>query len=264
MVYNQYIKCQVCGSVTRIRLQVGYLKQHPIVVICGKCKTSLYGTAYIDQDNIGLKMEFDNANSLGNYIMGEGDYFVECSGEFPVRKQGVDDVDNLISISPFLSQMMSMGSNMKSIETYQQALANLDRTYQKWKSYKKILDLYESKSPYLKQEIRKEFDGQMFPCNTDSEVLHTIHMIEIIGFCSSLKPEILKNLNFSDDILRLNPVQMKCLNDFLNSHDGYHLPRLNFRRKFFQHHSYLFICNQCSHICKTIILQIPFFINCDL
>lgn len=226
MVYNQYIKCQVCGSVTRIRLQVGYLKQHPIVVICGKCKTSLYGTAYIDQDNIGLKMEFDNANSLGNYIMGEGDYFVECSGEFPVRKQGVDDVDNLISISPFLSQMMSMGSNMKSIETYQQALANLDRTYQKWKSYKKILDLYESKSPYLKQEIRKEFDGQMFPCNTDSEVLHTIHMIEIIGFCSSLKPEILKNLNFSDDILRLNPVQMKCLNDFLNSHDGYHLKQI--------------------------------------
>lgn len=48
MVYNHYIKCQVCGSITRIRLQVGHLKQHPIVVTCGKCKTSLLGTAFLD------------------------------------------------------------------------------------------------------------------------------------------------------------------------------------------------------------------------
>lgn len=34
MVFNTCIKCQVCSSVTRIRLQVGWQEEHPIVVAC--------------------------------------------------------------------------------------------------------------------------------------------------------------------------------------------------------------------------------------
>ena len=64
MVYNHYIKCQVCGSVTRIRLQVGHLKQHPIVVTCGKCKTSLLGTAHLNQESLEVKLEFENASTI--------------------------------------------------------------------------------------------------------------------------------------------------------------------------------------------------------
>lgn len=226
MVYNHYIKCQVCGSITRIRLQVGHLKQHPIVVTCGKCKTSLLGTAFFDQVNVGIKMEFENADSIDNHNLNAGDFFAECSGEFPVRKQGEDGDSNLFAISPFISQMMRMGSDTENIETYQRAIAKLNQTCEKWKYYKRVLNLYENNSPYLEQELKKEFDGPMFPSKTDPEKLHTIHMIEIIGFCSSLKPEILSDLNFSDDILRLNPVQMKALNDFLNSHDGFHLQQI--------------------------------------
>lgn len=37
MVFNTFIKCQVCGSITRIRLQVGWQEEHPIEVACGKC-----------------------------------------------------------------------------------------------------------------------------------------------------------------------------------------------------------------------------------
>ena len=121
MVYNHYIKCQVCGSITRIRLQVGYLKQHPIVVACGKCKTSLLGTAFIDQDNTGVKFEFENADSFDNSPVEAGDYYAGCSGEFPVRKQGKDDNSNLFSISPFFSQIESMGNNVDKLETYQRA-----------------------------------------------------------------------------------------------------------------------------------------------
>lgn len=226
MVYNHYIRCQVCGSITRIRLQVGHLKQHPIVVTCGKCKTSLLGTAFFDQVNVGIKMEFENADSIDYHNLNAGDFFAECSGEFPVRKQGEDDDSNLFAISPFISQMMRMGSDTENIETYQRAIAKLNQTCEKWKYYKRVLNLYENNSPYLEQELKKEFDGPMFPSKTDPEKLHTIHMIEIIGFCSSLKSEILSDLNFSNDILHLNPVQMKALNDFLNSHDGFHLQQI--------------------------------------
>lgn len=226
MVYNHYIKCQVCGSITRIRLQVGHLKEHPIVVTCGKCKTSLLGKAYYNQNNRGFKLDFENADSIDNHIMNTGDYFAECSGEFPVSKQGEDNDSNLITISPFISQMMKMGDNIENIETYWRAIAKLNNTSEKWTYYKRILSLFENNSPYLEQELKKEFDGPMFPSKTEPEKLHTVHMIEIIGFCSSLKPEILSDLSFSDDILRLNPVQMKALNDFLNSHDGYHLQQI--------------------------------------
>ncbi len=55
MVYNTFIKCQVCGSITRVRLQVGWQEEHPIVVACGKCGTSLSGSVKIGQDRPGLK-----------------------------------------------------------------------------------------------------------------------------------------------------------------------------------------------------------------
>ena len=226
MVYNHYIKCQVCGSITRIRLQVGYLKEHPIVVTCGKCKTSLLGKAFFNQDNPGIKLDFENADSIDNHNLNAGDYFAECSGEFPVRKQGEDGDSNLIAITPFLSQMMRMGNDNDKLETYSRTIAKLNQTREKWTYYKRVLNLYENNSPYLEQELKKEFDGPMFPCKTEPEKLHTVHMIEILGFCSSLKPEILSDLNFIDDILRLNPVQMKALNDFLNSHDGFHLQQI--------------------------------------
>lgn len=54
MVYNCMIKCQVCGAVTRVRLQVGFQQKHPIVVVCGRCGTSLNGRVAISQTHTGL------------------------------------------------------------------------------------------------------------------------------------------------------------------------------------------------------------------
>lgn len=226
MVYNHYIKCQVCGSVTRIRLQIGHLKEHPIVVTCGKCKTSLLGKAIFDQENAGVKLDFENADSIENYNLNAGDYFAECSGEFPVRKQGEDGDSNLTAISPFICQVMRMGSDTNKVETFGRTLGKLNQTREKWTYYKRVFDLYKNNSPYLEQELKKEFNGPMFPCKTEPEKLHTVHMIEILGFCSTLKPEILDNLSFSRNILCLNPIQMKALNDFLNSHNGFHLQQI--------------------------------------
>ena len=83
MVNNINIKCQVCGSVTRVRLQVGYLKHHPIVVPCYKCGISLCGEVEIGQNNLSLKYNFENADIVNK---SDSDYIVECSGEFPVNK----------------------------------------------------------------------------------------------------------------------------------------------------------------------------------
>lgn len=52
------------------------------------------------------------------------------------------------------------------------------------------------------------------------------HMIEVHGFYSALKKDILDDLSFSAGIMKLDSTQMKSLVAFLNSHDGYHLDEL--------------------------------------
>ena len=97
--FNTFIKCQVCGSITRIRLQVGWQEEHPIVVACGKCGTSLSGNVEIGQDKPGLKFSFDNADEV---LDEAADYMVECSGEFSTVKQGsAEELEGLV-ITPFI------------------------------------------------------------------------------------------------------------------------------------------------------------------
>ena len=76
MVFNTFIKCQVCGCITRVRLQVGWQEEHPIEVTCGKCGTSLSGKVKIGQDCPGLNFSFDNADDAQDE---NADYVVECS-----------------------------------------------------------------------------------------------------------------------------------------------------------------------------------------
>lgn len=83
MVYNCFIRCHVCGSITRVRLQVGWQEEHPIVVACRKCGISLNGKVKIGQDMPGLEFSFENAEILREDE--SADYVVECSGEFPTK-----------------------------------------------------------------------------------------------------------------------------------------------------------------------------------
>ena len=222
MVFNTFIKCQVCGSITRVRLQVGWQEEHPIVVACGKCGTSLSGSVKIGQDRPGLKFSFDNADEIPD---AEADYMVECSGEFPTVKQGKAAELEEVVITPFIRYMNRMKTD-DSYEQFGKAVSQLKATEKKWKSYKRIIDLFRSNSEYLVQEIQKEFSRQYFQCRDESEVLRAVHMIEVHGFYSALKKDILDNLSFSAGIMKLDSVQLKSLVDFLNSHDGYHFEEL--------------------------------------
>ena len=222
MVFNTFIKCQVCGSITRVRLQVGWQEEHPIVVACGKCGTSLSGSVKIGQNRPGLKFSFDNADEIPD---AEADYMVECSGEFPTVKQGKAAELEEVVITPFIRYMNRMKTD-DSYEQFGKAVSQLNATEKKWKSYKRIIDLFRNNSEYLVQEIQKEFSGQYFQCRDESEVLRAIHMIEVHGFYSALKKDILDNLSFSAGIMKLDSVQLKSLVDFLNSHDGYHFEEL--------------------------------------
>lgn len=223
MVYNCYIKCQVCGSITRVRLQVGWQQGHPIVVTCGKCRVSLAGNVKIGQNSPSLEFKFSNADILNN--ADNADFVIECSGEFPTIKQYTNSKEDIFNISPFIRNMDRMRDDF-AYEEFGKAVSILNNTAIRWKAYKRILDLFQNNNEYLVQEIKKVFQGEYFQCRDKSEILRAVHMIEIRGFISPLRKDILDELTISSGILKLDNSQLGRLIEFLNNHDGYHIEEL--------------------------------------
>lgn len=226
MVHNCFIKCQVCNSITRVRLQVGFLEEHPIIITCGKCGISLSGRVKIGQENPSLSFDFENADIVG--MPDKSDYVVECSGEFPVNIPNKDfdriGGDNS-PLSPFFVSKNAMG-----FEGYQQFcedIGALNAFCQKWTDYKRVIDLQKSgKKEYLLPEIWKILPKEYFPCRNEYEILRAIHMIEIHYLVSPLRKELLKDLSFSSDILKLFRRKDQPFLKFLSQHNGYSLEEM--------------------------------------
>lgn len=222
MVYNCMIKCQVCGAVTRIRLQVGFLEEHPIIVACGKCGTSLNGRVKIAQDKPGLGFTFDNADIISD--IDNTDYIVECSGEFPVKKFRQDS-DDKIDISPFMRTISRMGNDRYN--AFCQTISKLNRFRGRWTQYKRIIDLYyRNDRTYILNEIWKTLSKEDFPCCNEFEIARAVHMIEVIYFIEPLRPEIITDLELSTSVTKLDQQQVDLFIDFLNCNEGYSLKQL--------------------------------------
>lgn len=224
MVYNCFIKCQVCESITRVRLQVGWQEQHPIVIACGKCGTSLLGRVHIGQVEPGLQFDFDNADILSN--VDKADYLVECSGEFPTVKQYNEAQASELDVTPFIRHQMRMDEE-HGYKKFGNSVSTLNKTADKWTDYKRVFDLSQNDNKgYLLQEIKKIFPEDVFPCRNELEILRAIHLIEINGFILPLRRDIIDDLTISTSVLNLDIEQISALILYLNSRDGYSLKEL--------------------------------------
>lgn len=219
LVYNCFIKCQVCGSITRIRLQVGWQEEHPIVVACRKCGISLNGKVKIRQDMLKIEFNFENAEILEGKE--SADYIVECSGEFPSKKLNIDEGE--FEISPFIRNQARMQEN-NGYEKFTKSVSRLMQTAQNWPKYKRILDLAQiGNKEYLIQEVKKFIPEKLAPGKNELEILRAVHLVEIIGFITPLRSDVVSDSVISDSILKLDFKQIKDLISYLNSYEGYKL-----------------------------------------
>ena len=83
MVQNSLYKCSICGDILRFRYQVGFANI-PVNVYCPNCNSHIFGTIYIDDENIGIKESIKNASFVKEQK--EPDYVVELACEFIVDK----------------------------------------------------------------------------------------------------------------------------------------------------------------------------------
>lgn len=226
MVHNEYIKCEVCGCITKIRLQVGWLKEHPIAVTCGKCGISLKGKVNIGQDNLGLKLEFENAERVDAISTTLPDYVVECSGEFTTIKMCDGWILQGNYITPFIRFQQKMG-DFVNYENFGRSMSVLKRTTSIWPQYKRVLQLNKSgNQEYLIQEIKKLFPEDFIMCRNELEIIRALHMVEVQGFLAPLKPEIMDLAEIGASILKLDKAKIDYLIEYLNTHEGYSLNQM--------------------------------------
>lgn len=225
MVYNSFIKCDVCGAVTRIRLQVGWLPKHPIEVACGKCGITLSGEVEIDQNNVCLYFHFQNASILSEIVSGS-DYVVECSGEFPSIKQVPEDDGALDIITPFFRNLRRF-ENQDCFEEFCENIKSLRLTSDRWPQYERIFALYRNgNTEYFMKEISKVLPSEYSLCRNGVEMLRAIHLMEVYCFISPLRKDVIQNAKLSHEIMTLDLNQLQGLISYLNNHDGYSLQEL--------------------------------------
>lgn len=106
MTVNYYIKCPVCGAITRMRSPAGYIYRTPVRIHCGRCNTLLTGHFISDNKCIKAFYEADNTievsdkNSIHSF-----DYYGEASGELLTHKC-CEKSEIKSDMMPFLSPAM--------------------------------------------------------------------------------------------------------------------------------------------------------------
>lgn len=204
--YNINLKCEVCGAVTRLRVQAGWLDSHPIRINCGTCGILIASRCDLDQINGTMKFVFDNANPCGN----NPNYYIESSGELITLK--LKSYDNNYFMPPFFNAMHSMNDDMG---IFKRNIVNfLNDSKEKWHIYRRVLDLSKNNQhEYLKQEIYKLLPERLYPCDNDLERLRAVHFLIFRMFYSLHDKEFIGKTmtDISSQIIKLDTKKLEAL-----------------------------------------------------
>lgn len=154
MTYNIFVKCEVCGSISDLKWQVGELSKNVFRICCGRCKTLI--ECEVTANNGGFNYEFKNAKEIEAKLDSKCDYIIPISGEILTEK--MRDGKEMFKPTPFINIVSLVGIEKFSAFSYR-FLRGVERI-EKWKSKcDRLNDLYINKEfNYLKQMIKKDFN----------------------------------------------------------------------------------------------------------
>lgn len=84
MTVNYFIKCPICGVITRMRTPAGYIFKQPVHIHCGKCNTLLTGDFICDNDNVKAYFIPVNCSTIDDTF--DYEYEGQTSGELLSHK----------------------------------------------------------------------------------------------------------------------------------------------------------------------------------
>lgn len=145
-------QCDVCKAKTLVRVQVGWLENHPVRFNCLKCGILIMGTMYQDQKNVSAHLELENVTKVTSP---KSDYYIEASGELLTEKlQKFDYAESLIPTF-FKTGTFTMENLMMDFR--EKVSRHLSMLEYEWPIYRRINELWFNKNyHYLRKEIRKK------------------------------------------------------------------------------------------------------------
>lgn len=176
------LKCEVCGKITRIKVQMGWLEKYPINIKCNECHISIFGEFNLKSNS---NESFVN---LKNVTLVDGkenpDFILEVSGELLTEKirDYTGGIDTLFS--PFIKTMMMFNSNGKDETEFMKYKSNvikfLNATKNEWSTVKRVNELWlEQNYKYLPSELHKKLDDTKYPADNELEYLRGVHALNI-------------------------------------------------------------------------------------
>ena len=180
MTNRGFLKCEVCGSVTIIRVQVGWLDWHPLIIPCGKCHILISGVARFDQQRGRTSYEYHNAVEVPET---RPDFYLEISGELPTGKLRKWEGDDFVwSPPPFFQAHWAMGDENYDLFK-SRTLSFLEMSKKLWPTVRRVNELWNSgQTQYLAQEVHKHLPRKQFPMNNDAEMVRGVHQINLLFF----------------------------------------------------------------------------------
>ncbi len=235
MVVTGDYQCEVCGKITRIRVQLGWLNTYPIRIKCGECSIPIYGK--VELQPLEGTYDIDLSNVKITDSKKQPDFIIEVSGELLTEKlkKFTNSKDNLFS--PFFKNALwTMGED--NLNFFKRDIISFINDIRvKWPFVRRINELWLSGNhKYLKNEIHKVFNKTEYPADNELEYLRAVHGINIRFFSPITK------LHFKDS----TDLIFKILKEAMEKNpENYKELILNFDSKLnvYEQKIYLIMCN---------------------
>jgi hypothetical protein len=221
MNVRDHLKCDVCGTVTLLRTQIGWLDQHPIRVYCGECGILMSGNIFLNQEEGTFNFEFSNCTSVSNDDTPK--YYIEASGELLTEKLQLLEKDYFYSLPPFFITSDQMGNeNFKRFSGNIKGFLHLVKN--DWPRVRRINELWLSgKTEYLAKEVLVILSKDQFPMNNNLEYIRGVHQVNLLFLHNVLEHSFFKETtNFLWNQIKLlssaNPKELiELVKDFEDS-----------------------------------------------
>lgn len=207
-VKRLHLKCEVCNKTTLLKIQVGYIENHPIRINCGNCGILIKGFVLINQENFKIDLKFENSKLINP--QSNIDYFVESSTELLTNK--LKTFENGIEIlmpTPFIRAIMKMAS-----EEYNEFRARILKSVafikNEWIFVRRINELYlNSQNKYLVKEVKRYLQEEQFPMNNVLEHTRGVHQVNLMLY-QLISPDRFENatklfFNEIEKIVKVEP-----------------------------------------------------------
>lgn len=161
MTVNYFLKCPVCGTVTRMRTPAGYIYRTPVRVHCGRCDTLMTGEFISDNEAITAGYTPCNCEEVQPQSF---DYYGEASGELLSRKIKPFHADDVSALEPPMGMFSPVFAFMDSTpEQDRERFINFAcftyKSTENWDKGRIKYDLY----------IKGNFELLLAKCSEDAE-----------------------------------------------------------------------------------------------